>query len=77
MRSLVSQNDNYNYILTVINVLSKYAWGILIKRKTGAYLTVTFKKILEIENLNYFKPIKEKNYITNLNTNKQHRLARY
>ena len=35
MDSLAKYNNNYRYILTVIDVLSKYAWVEPIKAKTG------------------------------------------
>ena len=47
MRSLNQYNDNYNYILTVIDVLSKYAWAVPIKRKTGDYVVEAFKSIFK------------------------------
>ena len=47
MRSLSQYNDNYNYILTVIDVLSKYAFAIPIKRKTGDFTVEAFKSIFK------------------------------
>ena len=47
MRSLSQYNDNFNYILTAIDVLSKYAWAIPIKRKTGDFVVEAFKKIFK------------------------------
>ena len=38
MDSLATYNNNYKYILTVIDVLSKYAWVEPIKAKTGENL---------------------------------------
>ena len=35
MDSLSQQNNGYKYVLTVIDVLSKYAWVEAIKAKTG------------------------------------------
>jgi hypothetical protein len=35
MQKYKTQNKNINYILTVIDVFSKYAWAIPIKNKTG------------------------------------------
>jgi hypothetical protein len=45
MRNLKSNNDNVNYILTVIDVLTKYAYAIPIKHKTGDEVTKAFAKI--------------------------------
>ena len=47
MRSLAKYNDDHNYILTVIDVLSKYAWAVPIKRKTGDYATEAFQDIFK------------------------------
>ena len=35
MQSLEKQNDGYKYILTVIDIYSRYAWAIKLKTKTG------------------------------------------
>ncbi|KYN11798.1 hypothetical protein ALC57_16045 [Trachymyrmex cornetzi] len=35
MRPYARFNKGYNYILTVIDVLSKYAWAIPLKSKNG------------------------------------------
>ena len=47
MRSMSQHNDNYNYILTVIDILSKYAWAIPIKRKTGDFVTEALEKVFK------------------------------
>ena len=47
MRNLSQYNDGYNYILTCIDVLSKYALAIGIKRKTGDYVIEAFKTIFQ------------------------------
>ena len=47
MRSLSSQNDGYNYILTVIDVYSKFAWALPIRTKTGDHITEAFKEIFK------------------------------
>ena len=41
-----NQNDNYEYLLTVIDVLSKYARVMPLKDKTGKTITETFEPIL-------------------------------
>ncbi len=43
-------NDGYKYILTVIDVLSKYAWAIPIKDKTPGSAAGGFAKILKSSN---------------------------
>ena len=45
MRKTASKNINYNYILTVIDLFSRYAWAIPIKRKTGVDILAAFQEI--------------------------------
>lgn len=40
-------NDGKNYLLTVIDIFSKYAWAEPISRKTGEEVTKAFKKIFK------------------------------
>lgn len=47
MRTLSKYNDDYNYLLTVIDVFSKYSWAIPLKYKTGAAVTRAFEKIFK------------------------------
>ena len=44
------QNDNIKYLLTIIDVLSKYAWVMPLKDKTGKSITEAFEPI--IKNIN-------------------------
>ena len=46
MDSLSKENNGFKYILTVIDVLSKYAWEPL-KTKSGENLVKAFEKILK------------------------------
>ena len=46
MDSLSKENNGYKYILTVIDVFSKYAWVEPLKTKSGENLVKAFKKIL-------------------------------
>jgi len=39
-------NKGYNYILTVIDVLSKYAWAVPLKSKTGSEMAATIAKTI-------------------------------
>jgi transposase InsO family protein len=41
------ENDGYNYLLTVIDVFSRYAWARPLKRKTGAAVTEAFQDIFQ------------------------------
>lgn len=45
MSSLSKENDGFNYLLTCIDVFSKYVWVVPLKRKTAAALVEAFKKI--------------------------------
>lgn len=47
MVSLHKQNNGYKYLLTCIDVFSKYAWAIPIKNKTGDETVRAFKLVLE------------------------------
>ena len=47
MTSLAEHNSGYKYILTCIDVFSKYAWTIPLKNKTGLVLIDAFKQILK------------------------------
>ncbi len=45
--TLAKYNKEYRYILTCIDILSKYAWAVPLKTKTGAELVRAFKKIFK------------------------------
>ena len=47
VQDLAKYNKGYKYILTVIDVLSKYAWAIPIKDKTPNSTAIAFGKILK------------------------------
>ena len=40
-------NDGYRYLLTVIDIFSRYAWAKPIKTKTGAEVTLAFIQVME------------------------------
>ena len=44
--SLSKYNNNYRFILTVIDIFTKYAWAIPLKNKSGLSITNGFKTIL-------------------------------
>ena len=44
---LAAHNDGYKYILTVIDVFSKFSWALPLKNKTGTTLTKAFSTILQ------------------------------
>jgi transposase InsO family protein len=43
------ENDGYNYLLTVIDVFSRYAWVRPLKRKTGVAVKAAFQDILNAD----------------------------
>lgn len=45
-KKLLKANNNYKYILNVIDTYSKYAWGIPLKTKSGLDVSNAFLKIL-------------------------------
>lgn len=45
LASLSQYNNGYKYLLTIIDVLSKYAWVVPLKTKTGAALVNAFTKV--------------------------------
>ena len=45
MQGLTRQNSGYRYILTVIDVFSKFAWAIPVKEKSGTEMLRAFKKL--------------------------------
>jgi hypothetical protein len=44
---LAKDNNSYKFILTVIDSLSKFAWAIPIKDKSGESIVVAFKRIFK------------------------------
>ena len=46
MRAIAAENDGARYILTVVNVFSKYAWEVPIKKKDAVTATAGFAKML-------------------------------
>ena len=46
MQSMQKFNDGYRYLLVCIDVFSKYAWVVPLKKKTGPTLVEAFKTIL-------------------------------
>ena len=47
MQKNKSQNKKFNYVLTVIDIFSKFAWAIPIKNKTGDSITRAFEIIFK------------------------------
>lgn len=47
MQEFADLNKNFNYILTVIDCFSKYAWAIPLKNKTGPLVTKSMETIFQ------------------------------
>jgi transposase InsO family protein len=47
MREFSKENDGYNYLLTVIDCFSKYAWAIPIRNKTAEEIIKSFDNIFK------------------------------
>lgn len=47
MQNYKNNNKKINYILTVIDIFSKYAWAVPIKKKTSEEITKAFRKIFQ------------------------------
>ena len=63
MQPYSRENKGYKYLLTVINVFSKFAWAIPIKNKTGENVSIAMKSILsKVESLRIYIPIKVKSF---------------
>jgi hypothetical protein len=45
MTHLADHNDGYRFLLTVVDVFSKYAWTMLLKRKDARYVAEAFDNI--------------------------------
>ena len=55
MQQLVKENDGYRYILTVIDIFSKYAWAQPVKDKGGKTIAEAMQKVFETD---HRKPLK-------------------
>src|SRR5215510_9206841 len=58
MYSLAKFNDNYNYLLTIIDVFSKYVHLIPLKSKTGPAVTSAFLSVFK--DLKYSRPLRRR-----------------
>eukprot|EP00732_Lithocolla_globosa_P002836 Lithocolla_globosa_v1_NODE_1995_length_2217_cov_64.659574.p2 type:complete len:155 gc:universal NODE_1995_length_2217_cov_64.659574:967-503(-) len=47
MTRFSKENDGYKFILTVIDILSKYAWVVPLKNKTGVEVAKAFQEIFK------------------------------
>jgi hypothetical protein len=63
MQQYKSENNNFSYILTIIDCFCKYAWYISLKDKTGKEIINASTDLFKIENLRNYKHIKVKNFL--------------
>ena len=63
MQKFSKINRGYRYLLTFIDIFSKYAFVIPLKDKKGITIKILYKKFLIKENLNFYGLILEKNFI--------------
>ena len=49
MQRISKHNDGVKYLLTVIDVFSKYAWAVPVKQKSAAAVTEAFKRLFRRE----------------------------
>ena len=61
--SLSKYNKNYKFILTVIDIFTKYAWAIPLKKKIGLSITIGFKIVLGEHPLGGSEHRKQKSYV--------------
>ena len=66
MDKLSKWNKGFKYILTVIDVFSKFAWVLPLKDKKSISITNAFNSIIKNSNrnLNFYGLIKDQNFIT-------------
>ena len=65
MQGIAKSNDGVKYLLTVIDVFSKFAWAIPVKNKGTLEMVQAFQNFWKRpprENLNVYKRIKEQNF---------------
>ena len=51
MQAYSSENDDFRWLITVIDTFSKKAWGFKIKRKTGSQVTAALKSLIETNDI--------------------------
>ena len=54
LSSIAKYNDGYKFLLTCIDVFSKYAWAIPLKNKSSKSIVIAFTKIFEKEKTSEF-----------------------
>ena len=65
MQKFAKLNKGYRYLLTCIDVFSKYSWVIPLKDKKGINVKNALEKYFKKENQNFYGLIEEQNFIIN------------
>ena len=65
MQKFAKLNKGYRYLITCIDIFSKYSWVIPLKDKKGITIKTLYKKYLNKENQNFYGQIEEQNFIIN------------
>ena len=65
MREFASKNKNNNYILTIIDCFSKYAWVFPIKTKTGANIRKCFYELFKSRFPMFLRTDKGREFVNN------------
>ena len=65
MQKLVKLNKGYRYLLTYIDIFSKFVFVILLKDKKEINVKNALQKILNEENVNFYGQIVVKNFTIN------------
>ena len=66
MRALKNENNNFQYILTVIDVFSKKAWAFKLKDKKGSSVLEALKVLFKSQHQQKFMLIKEPRFLTKI-----------
>ena len=65
MQKFAKLNKGYRYLLTCIDIFSKYSWVIPLGDKKGINVKNALQKYLSKENVNFYGQIVVKNFIIN------------
>ena len=66
MTEFSNDNKEYNYLLNVIDIFSKYAWSVQLKNKTGSEVAKAFESIMTKKHLKRYVLIKALNFTIKL-----------
>ncbi|RWS18076.1 uncharacterized protein B4U80_10816, partial [Leptotrombidium deliense] len=62
MKEFEKENDGIKYLLTIIDVLSRYAWVLLLKNKSGSCVSNAMKNLFQKRKPVYFQTDKGKEF---------------